>query len=285
MRKFFKEFNLKDWKVHALCLVLVVVADGIGKIPIGAGIIKFTLLPMLYALVLGIVLAAFKCIKKDMMETASPYIGISVMFLTVRMAADIGPNLKEVVWAGLPLLLQELGNLGTIFFALPVAVLVFKMGRQAIGCSFSISREGSLAIIGDIYGLDSPEGQGVMGGYITGTLLGAIFNSILASVCCAVGFFHPFALGMAAGTGSASMMAAALGPVVERFPDLAQQISAYASTSQVLTGVDGLYMSLFVGLPLTNFLYRKLKREKKPAAAQKIAYKDVIKNADDVEEE
>lgn len=51
----------------------------------------------------------------------------------------------------------------------------------------------------------------------------------------------------------------------------------------MLTGVDGLYMSLFVGLPLTNFLYRKLKHEKK--ANKKIDYKGVIKNADDVEEE
>ena len=88
-----KLLDFKDWKVHLLCLIMVVVADGIGSIPVGAGIIKFTLLPMLYALVIGIILAAAKVIKRDMMEIASPYIGISVMFLSVRMGSTIGPNL------------------------------------------------------------------------------------------------------------------------------------------------------------------------------------------------
>ena len=191
MKEFLKGMSLKkDWKVHLMCLILVLIADGIGKQPVGSGIMKITLLPMLYALVLGMVFAGLKIIKRDMMETASPYIGISVMFLTCRMAADIGPNLASVVEAGLPLILQEIGNIFTVFFALPVAVLIFKMGREAVGCSFSISREGGLAIIGDIYGLDSPEGRGVMGGYITGTLLGAIFNSLMASVFVALNVIH-----------------------------------------------------------------------------------------------
>ena len=86
------------------------------------------------------------------------------------------------------------------------------------------------------------------------------------------------------GTGSASMMAAALGPVVEAFPDMAEQISAYAATSQVLTGVDGMYMSLFVALPLTNFLYRKLKREKK-GAEKAIDYQKVMSDAEKAEDE
>ena len=37
------------------------------------------------------------------------------------------------------------------------------------------------------------------------------------------------------------------------------ELSAFAATSQLLTGVDGLYMSLFVGIPVTEWLYRKLK--------------------------
>ena len=98
MKEFLKGMSLKkDWKVHLMCLILVLIADGIGKQPVGSGIMKITLLPMLYALVLGMVFAGLKIIKRDMMETASPYIGISVMFLTCRMAADIGPNLASVV--------------------------------------------------------------------------------------------------------------------------------------------------------------------------------------------
>ena len=86
------------------------------------------------------------------MATASPYITISVMYLTAKMASSIGPNLEAVLNAGPALILQEFGNLGTIFLALPIAVCVFKMGRAAVGASFSTSREGSIAIVGNLYG-------------------------------------------------------------------------------------------------------------------------------------
>ena len=32
----------------------------------------------------------------------------------------------------------------------------------------------------------------------------------------------------------------------------------YASTSDTLTGVDGVYMGTFIGIPLTTWLYKKL---------------------------
>ena len=255
----------KDWRVHVLCLALTVVAELIATQKFTLfGKFGVSLFPMLYALILGILLAIFKAIPKSMMETASPYIGISVMFLTAKVSASIGPNLEAILKAGPALILQEFGNLGTIFFALPVAVFVFKMGRAAVGCSFSISREGSLALIGDLYGLDSEEGQGVMGGYITGTLLGTLFNGLMVSLLCSLGIFHPYSLAMAAGTGSASMMSAALAPVVDAFPEMAEQLEAYAATSQVLSSVDGLYMGLFLAIPITNWLYRIFKGEKKP---------------------
>jgi hypothetical protein len=249
---------LKDWKVHALCLVLVLAAEFIGTKSFHFGPVGFSLFPMLYALVFGAILAIAKLINREMMETASPYIGISVMYLTAKMGATIGPNLANLLKAGPALLLQEFGNLGTILLALPVGVLIFKMGRAAVGCAFSISREGSLAIIADMYGLDSPEGQGVMGGYVTGTILGAVFNGLMVSFLITLNIFHPYALAMAAGTGSASMMTAALAPIVDAFPEMAEQLQAYAASSQMLTGVDGLYMSLFIGVPFTNWLYNKL---------------------------
>lgn len=263
-----KYINFKDWKVHAMCLALVLASEFIGIRPVALGAIKFSLLPMLYALVFGIILAMAKVIKPDMMSTASPCIGISVMYLTAKMGTTIGPNLAAVTKAGPALILQEAGNVGTVLFSLPIAILVFKMGRQAVGACFSISREGSIAVVGNLYGLDGPEGQGVMGAYITGTLIGTIFNGIMASLCVASGLFHPFSLGMAAGTGSASMMTAALGPVVDAFPQMADQITAYAAGSQVLSSIDGLYINLFISIPLTEWMYRKLKGEKKPAKAK-----------------
>lgn len=271
-----KKGFFSDWPVHVMCLGLVIVAEFIGIQKFEFGMLKFSLLPMLYVLVIGLVAGAAGAIKREHMETASPYIGISVMFLSAKMGSTIGPNLQQVISAGPALILQEFGNLGTIFLAVPIAVYVFKMGRQAVGAGFSISREGSLAIVGDLYGLDSPEGQGVMGAYITGTLFGTIFNGIMVSLLISLNVFHPYALAMAAGTGSASMMSAALAPVVEAYPQMADQLSAYAATSQVLTSADGLYMSLFVAIPVTNWLYKALKGPEKHEAhqAQKAAKKN-----------
>ncbi len=256
-----------DWKVHLLALIMVVVAEfiGIKSFKVGPGTVM--LLPMLYALVIGMFLPALRLVDREDMEIASPYIGISVMFLTAKMGTTIGPNLPKIISAGPALILQEFGNLGTIFFSLPIALLIFKMGREAIGICFSISREGSLAIVSDLYGLDSAEGRGVMGAYIVGTLFGAIFNGLMVGFLISLGLFHPYALAMACGTGSASMMAAALGPVVAAFPAMEAELSAYAATSQLLTSVDGLYMSLFIAIPVTEWLYRKLGG--KPAANNK----------------
>ena len=53
-----------------------------------------------------------------------------------------------------PALLQEIGNLGTIFLALPFALLL-GLKREAIGATHSINRESNLALITDIFGPDS----------------------------------------------------------------------------------------------------------------------------------
>ena len=261
MKDFKENFNLKDWKVHVLCFVIMVIAELIGTIKItmnGArgGGISFSLIPMLFAILIGIILGGAKRIKKETMITASPYISICVMFLIVKLSCSIGPSWSKIVAAGPALILQEFGNLGTIIFSMPLAVLVFRMGRASIGAAFSISREPSIAIVAERYGLDGPEGSGVMGAYVTGTVLGTVFYGILASIFVGLKWFHPYSLAMAAGMGSASMLTAAMAPLVEAFPDLAEDIQAFAVTSNTLTNADGLYMSLLIGLPLTEWLYK-----------------------------
>ncbi len=156
--------HLKDWRIHALAFVLTLIAEFIGTQKFAFGPLAFSLIPMLYVLIFGAILGGIKVLPHDMMEEASPYIGISVMMLTAKIAMSVGPNLEAVINAGPALIFQEFGNLGTAFLALPIAIGVFHMGRAAVGCCFSISREGSLAIIADKYGLDSEEGIGVMGG-------------------------------------------------------------------------------------------------------------------------
>lgn len=248
--------HMADWRIHALAFVLTVIAEFIGTKKFSFGPLSFSLFPMLYVLILGAILGIAKMIPQKMMTEASPYIGISVMMLTAKIASTIGPNLGAVVKAGPALILQEFGNLGTAVLALPIAVFVFHMGRAAIGTSFSISRESSLAVVADKYGLDSDEGIGVMGGYITGTVFGTMFNGIFVSLLCSLNIFHPYALGMACGTGSASMLSASLAAVVEAYPDMEAEITAYAATSNMLSSVDGLYMSLFIALPMCEFMYK-----------------------------
>jgi hypothetical protein len=41
---------------------------------------------------------------------------------------------------------------------------------------------------------------------------------------------------------------------------MAEEIQAFAATSNTLTNADGLYMSLLIGLPLTEWLYRKFSK-------------------------
>ena len=270
-----KEF-LKDWKVHVLCGIMVLIAELIGKHAFHFGPVSFTLYPMLYCVMMGILLAIFKLIPRDMMETASPYITISVLLLGARSAATIGPNLGLIVSSGAALVLQELGNLGTIFFSIPVGVLLFGMGRSVVGAGFSISREGSLIVIGDMYGLDSDEGLGVMGGYIVGTLFGTIICGLMSSMLANTGLFHPHALAMACGTGSASMMSANVAPLMDKWPEMAEEIYALAYASNTLSGLDGMYMNLLAAIPLSNMMYKLCwKLKGKPAPQSRSVKNDI----------
>ncbi|HSH36653.1 DUF3100 domain-containing protein, partial [Schnuerera sp.] len=86
-----------DFKVHIISIILVVIAELIGIISISLGPIKFSLLPMLHALILGLLLSQIRFLKvlnQEDMETASPYIGICVMYLIAYMGSTIGPNLS-----------------------------------------------------------------------------------------------------------------------------------------------------------------------------------------------
>lgn len=254
------ENKIMDWKLHSLVLVLTLVAELIGKWKFNFGILAFSLFPMLYVLIFGCILGGMKLIPQKMMGESSSYITISVTLVTAKIGSSIGPNLPALVKAGPALILQEFGNLGTALLALPIAVLIFHMGlgRASIGACFSIARETALAVVGSKYGLESDEGLGVLGAYITGTVLGTMFFGILPSLLCSIGIFHPFALAMACGTGSSSMMSAGLASIVSFYPDLEAELSSYAAASNVLSTVDGLYMAIFISIPMCELLYKKL---------------------------
>ena len=261
-----KKSILTDMRLHFIILLVVIAAEAIGIIPFDFGIVKFKLLPMIYALIIGIIVArtlSSSSISERDMARAGEYVSISCLFLIAYMATAIGPNISTVIKAGPALILQEFGNLGTIFISIPVAVFVFKMDRTAIGSGFSISREEGLGIVANLYGLDSPEGRGVMGSYITGTLLGTIAFSIISSIFVNIPWFSPESLSMAAGTGSASMMSGAIAPIIEALPEKEQALMGYGATSQVLSAVDTVYVAFFLGIPIAEWLYKICKGKEK----------------------
>ena len=123
--------HMADWRIHALAFVLTVIAEFIGTKKFSFGPLSFSLFPMLYVLILGAILGIVKLIPQKMMTEASPYIGISVMMLTAKIASTIGPNLGAVVKAGPALILQEFGNLGTAVLALPPYLCSIWDARQS----------------------------------------------------------------------------------------------------------------------------------------------------------
>jgi len=257
------------FRLFLTVILIVMVSEflGIKKIPMGPGAV--VLLPMLYAVIIGLFITPDllgkpikllrKAVSKDEIELAGVMVMLALLPLGVKYGTLVGPNIVKVVQAGPAFLLQELGNLATILIALPVAMFL-GMKREAVGATVSICREPTLGIIGERYGMNSPEGTGVLGTYMMGTVFGTIFFGLLGSFATGTGL-HPYALAMASGMGSGSMMTAAsssLSMAVD--PAMTDTILAYAATSNMLTGVTGMYSVIFFGLPVTNFFYKKLDR-------------------------
>jgi hypothetical protein len=92
--------------------------------------------PKVYAFIFAIllnpnVIPSIKAvITKKRAKFASYAILISIMPFIAKFGVGVGPNIEEIIAAGPALLLQELGNVATVLIALPVAVLVFGMGRD-----------------------------------------------------------------------------------------------------------------------------------------------------------
>ena len=217
-----KERIKTEYRVYIIAFIFILIADSIGqiKIPLGPGML--ILFPIFYSLFMGIL--------------SGPQI------------------LKVMIQAGPALLLQEIGNLGTIFLALPFALLL-GLKREAIGATHSINRETNLALITDMYGPDSPEARGSLSIYIVGGMIGTIYFGFMATMVAALNIFHPYALGMASGVGAGIMMASATASLTEIYPAMADKISALASTSETLSGITGIYVAIFIGIPLCNKLY------------------------------
>lgn len=254
---------MKNKKLHLMALGLTIVAELIGVKNFKIGVGTMALLPMLYALILGVLLTPkfLNIAKEKDMEDAGSLIGLTLMLLMAKYGTNIGPTLPQIIKANPALILQELGNIGTVLLGVPIAILL-GLKRETIGAAHSIAREPNVALIGEKFGLDSEEGQGVLGVYIVGTVFGTIFIGLLASFLAAYTPLHPYALAMASGVGSASMMTAGVGSLSVMYPDMTEMLTAFGATSNMLSGLDGLYMSIWISLPLSEWLYRRMYRVK-----------------------
>lgn len=249
----------KSKKLHFIVLVLVIISELIGKHSFKIGVGTVVLLPMLYALILGTIttLSKVKIAGQNEIEESGNLISITLMLLMAKYGTTIGPSFYDIIKASPALILQEFGNVGTVVLGVPIAILL-GLKREAIGGAHSIAREPNVALIAERFGLDSQEGEGVLGVYLVGTVFGTIFIGLMASILATSTSLHPYSLAMASGVGSASMMTASVGSLSELFPNMEEKIKAFGAASNLLSGLDGLYMSILISLPFAEFLYKKM---------------------------
>ncbi len=259
----------KEYKLHLVVLAISIVVELIGLQRFRLGPATILLIPFVFAFIIGVLLTpaitakywkGFKRVIGEVEQVAAkPCITISITLFIAKLAVLVGSNMDKIIKGGLAMVLQEFGNLGTAILAVPFAVLVLRMGRETLGASFSVCREPSLALAAEVWGLETKAGIGAMGTYIVGTVFGALFFSFLGSIFASLNLFHPYALGMAAGVGSASMMTAASTTVKELVPkDQQELVMAYAAASNLITTATGMYMSLYMAIPMTKWMYKKL---------------------------
>ncbi len=191
--------------------------------------------------------------------------------LIAKLAISSGQSIHLIFEMGPALILQELGHLATIL-VLPLALLLgFK--EEAIGMTNSIGREPNVAVVVDKFGFNSPESRGVFAIFIIGSVIGIIFISFLVSFSLSFIPLHPYAYAMASGVGSASMNAAAIGPTLAAYPGLETSIEAFAGFSNLLSFCVGIYIVIFIALPLTEKMYKWLE--------PKIVKKSVVTEEED----
>ena len=259
-KRILKKNPWRDYRLHVTVLILVVVAELIGtqKILI-TGDVAITIMPLIYTIVFGLIFYLDKritWIKRKQARIAEGAMMLFIGVLIAKLAVSSGQSIHLIFEMGPALILQEIGHLATIL-VLPVALLLgFK--EEAIGMTNSIGREPNVAVVVDKYGFNSPESRGVFAIFIIGTVIGTIFISFLVTLSLSFLPLHPYAFAMASGVGSASMNAAAIGPTLAAFPGLESQIEAFAGFSNLLSFCVGIYIVIFLALPLTERVYRWL---------------------------
>ena len=245
-----------QFRLYLSVVLIVTISELIGthQFTIGKGLV--VIYPMLFALVLGILFGPnlIGFIKKKEAKKASTLVLVAIAPFMAKIGILAGANLSTIIEAGPVLAFQELGHIGTILLALPVA-LMLGLKKEAIGATSSTCRDKDYGLIVSLYGGESPEARGTLSIYVIGFLVGTVYLGLLASMTASTGIFHPLALAMACGIGSGAMMAAASNTLAAIYPDYADQIIALAGASDLLSAIIGIYFTLFISIPITKKLY------------------------------
>jgi hypothetical protein len=260
----------------AWVVLISIIAEAIGTLKFQAGPGMIILFPLIWAILLGAIISVQKVrpMSYDIQRMSARVLEVGIMIFIVRLGTLIGPHIGDLYRVGWALSFQELGHVfGTVVIALPIAVWL-GMGRASIGATYSIDREPNLAFMAERFGGDSDEYRGALAIYVLGSIVGALYIALLAGFLGGMHIFDPIALAMGSGVGSGSMMAAASSAIAAEFPAYKSQILAVAGASNLITEVIGVYVTVFISLPLAMRLYRFWQRvfgreiAATPAAAQ-----------------
>ncbi|MER6665326.1 DUF3100 domain-containing protein [Amycolatopsis japonica] len=247
--------------VTALCALVTVGTEYAGALELRIGSFALVLLPLFFAFVITVVLNLSLSWRRP--EAAAPIwscagqlLQLLTVVFVVRAGVVLGTALPTIVEAGPAIFVQSLGKAGTALLAFPAALLL-GFGRASIGATFSIGREPNIALVTERYGISGPEGSGVLATYISGTLFGSLFFSVLAGIGSTIPLFSSTALAMACGVGSGGMTISCAGSLAHGSRDLPQDdIVALATASDVLTYITTVLLGAFIVLPVLERLYR-----------------------------
>ncbi|WP_231939399.1 DUF3100 domain-containing protein [Brevibacterium siliguriense] len=237
----------------AICIIAIVIGEHTLKV----GPAAVVLIPIIWAVLIGSVIGLQKIvpISGRVRTVGDPQIRVGIVAFLALLGMGIGPTLGEVANLGPAIVLQEVGHIfGTVVLALPVAVGL-RMGRSAIGASWSVDRESFLAYAIERFGIRSPEYRGVFGVWIFGSIFGALYVSLIAGLFGSLDILHPLALALGLGLGSSSMMLGGVGALSVLYPAQATEIMALAGLSNLVTNIVGFYAGVFLSLPLARKLY------------------------------
>ncbi len=253
---------LYDYKLHLTMLVVTIISLSIGTIVVPVtDDFNIIILPLIPALFISLFLYVFKpigWINKTQSKNSTKLLLLLVGPLLAKLAIASGENIGLLLNMGPLLVLKELGSVGTVLVGLPIALLLgFK--REAIGMTSSICREPQLAVLIEKYGFESEEVKGFFIVYLIGIMLGSIFIIFLVNILFYVMPLHPYSYALATGMGSSSINVAALSTLSELHPGLSDKLLAFSGISNLISLIFGIYVYIFISLPLTERLYNKLK--------------------------